>query len=301
MEFVAYQGWRNCLRLANDVCELIIPGEIGPRIIHFGLLGGDNEFMIDPATAGQSGGEDYHLYGGHRLWRAPESLAQTYHPDNEAVQFTEHASFTRVTGPIEPGTSLQKELDIRLSPDSPCVEIIHRLINHGHTTIECAPWAISMMAPGGTCILPLPPRGLHDDNLLPASSLALWAYTDMADPRFHWGSQHILIRQESLAETPQKIGATVPSGWIAYARAGNLFVSRFTPDPQALYPDRDSQVEVYTDSAVLEIETLAPLTTLLPGASVELPLTWELFTGVEHPTSDTEVEKSILPLLANSR
>jgi len=48
---------------------------------------------------------------------------------------------------------------------------------------EFAPWALTVMPPGGTCIIPLLPRGTHPEDLLPGNLLTLWLYTDMSDPR----------------------------------------------------------------------------------------------------------------------
>ena len=64
-----------------------------------------------------------------------------------------------------------------------------------------APWALSVMDTGGTAIIPLPPRGSHEDNLLPANSMTFWAYTDMADPRWTWGEKYLLLRQDSAKPT----------------------------------------------------------------------------------------------------
>ena len=44
MERVAYRGWPNCWRLANDYVELIATADVGPRIIHFAPAGGENVF-----------------------------------------------------------------------------------------------------------------------------------------------------------------------------------------------------------------------------------------------------------------
>jgi hypothetical protein len=297
METVTYRGWEHCLRLCNAEIEVIIPAAIGPRVIHAGFIGCDNEFYVDPEQAGRSGGEEWLLFGGHRLWHAPESLPRTYQHENAPVIFTERGVFTRVTGPIEAATGLQKEMDIRVDERENRVEIIHRLINHTLWGIQCAPWGVTMMAPGGTCVVPLPPRGQHDDNLLPSSSIALWAYTDMSDPRFHWGRQFILIDHDPALSSQQKIGAYVPDGWVAYARADHLFVTRFAVDPLETYPDRNSPVDVYVDGTILEVETLAPLAVIPPGGAAEWPILWDFYRGSVVPRSDDDVIRDLLPLI----
>ena len=43
MEKIAYRGWPNCYRLANGIVDLIVTGDVGPRIIRFGFAGDVNE------------------------------------------------------------------------------------------------------------------------------------------------------------------------------------------------------------------------------------------------------------------
>ena len=39
-----YKGWKNCYRVTNGEVELIVTGDVGPRIIRFGFVGGQNLF-----------------------------------------------------------------------------------------------------------------------------------------------------------------------------------------------------------------------------------------------------------------
>jgi hypothetical protein len=125
--------------------------------------------------------------------------------------------------------------------------------------VELATWALSVMAPGGAAIMPLPPRRSHQESLLPTSAIALWAYTDMTDPRWHWGRKYVLLRQDPSLHIPQKAGVMVIAGWAAYARAGHLFVKRFSYVENARYPDLGCSVEAFTNADMLELETLGPL------------------------------------------
>ena len=171
----------------------------------------------------------------------------------------------------------------------------HRLVNTNLWPVKLAPWALSVMAQGGTGIVPLPPRGSHEENLLPTGSLALWAYTAMQDPRWTWGDEYVLLRQDPSSKIAQKAGLRVPDGWAAYARQGHLFLKKFAYQENADYPDLGSSVELYTDPDILEVETLAPLTTLEPDASTEHVEHWFLFDDVPVPENDADVERSVVP------
>lgn len=299
---VNYKGWPNCCRLSNGSIELIATTDVGPRIIRFGFVGGDNEFCEFPDQLGKTGGNAWRIYGGHRLWHAPETQPRTYFPDNGPVKLERHDSFVRLIQPTEPTTGIQKEIDIHMDPKDARVEIVHRLRNCGAWATELAPWALSVMATGGTAIVPLPPHGAHSENLQPCASLTLWRYTNMSDPRWTWGNQYILLRQETTPTVKQqKVGVLTPDGWAAYARSGNLFLKKFQHVADARYPDFGASAEVFTNHEILEVETLGPLTSLAPGGQVEHLEQWYLFRNVPMPKNDADVDKHILPKVKTAK
>ncbi len=297
MNLTDYPPFGPCLRLANDQIEVLITTTLGPRIIRYGFIEGENEFaeLLDPAQPLDS--TQWHIYGGHRLWHAPEMRPRTYVPDNQPVAYESLPGGVRLTQSIEPLTGIQKSLDVILAPEGSHVRVIHRLCNQGVWEIELAAWALSVMAPGGCAILPLPPKMPHETHLLPVSVLVLWAYTDLSDPRWSLGRSYVLARQDPLRATAQKIGLHTPLGWVAYARRGHLFLKRFEYHPDATYPDWGSTVEVFINDRFLELETLSPLTRLPPGVSLEHIEDWYLFDEVPTPHNDQQVERHILPRL----
>jgi hypothetical protein len=295
VEKVEYKGWPNCYRLSNDLVDLVVTTDVGPRIIRFGFVGEDNEFKEIEDMLGKTGGDEWRIYGGHRLWRAPETRAHTYSPDNSPVEIEQHDGFVRVVQPTEPATGIQKEIDIRLSPDAAHVELTHRLRNMNLWAVELAPWAVSVMAQGGKAIIPLPPRGSHEENLLPINSMALWAYTDMADPRWTWSTKYVMLRQDPKMARPQKIGVMALDGWTAHAHDGHLFVKKFAYLPGACYPDLGCCVETFANADFLEVETLGPLVSLEPDAEIEHVEHWFLFRDVPVPNDEADVDRDILP------
>jgi len=301
MEKAAYKGWANCVRLANRAVELMITADVGPRIIRFGFAGGENEFREYPQMLGRTGDKEWLIYGGHRLWHAPEAVPRSYVPDNGQVSVEDKGRFVRVVQPVEAGTGIQKELDVALSAKEAHVKVTHRLRNTGAWPVELAPWALSVMEQGGRAVIPLPPRGSNTGNMLPTSVLSLWAYTDMSDPRWTWGEKYIMLRQDPQAKKPQKAGAATPDGWAGYARGGHLFVKKFAYQEGASYPDFGCSVETFTNADMIELETLGPLTTLAPGAAVEHVEDWFLFDGAGEPRNDADIDRNILPRVRAAR
>ncbi|HEX6384520.1 MAG TPA: hypothetical protein VF177_07610 [Anaerolineae bacterium] len=292
---INYEGWPNCYRLSNGLVELVVTTDVGPRVIRFGFAGGDNEFAEFPESLGKTGGETWQVYGGHRLWHAPEAVPRTYYPDNQPVSFEEHDGFTRLIQPTETTTGIQKEIDVRLAPDAASALVTHRLYNRNPWEVELAPWALSVMRPGGTAIIPLPPRGMHPQDLLPTSRIILWPYTDMSDPRWVWGNEYVMLRQDTSRPQPQKAGVMASDGWIAYANHGHLFVKTFAYVTGAAYPDLGCSVETFTNAEMLEVETLGPLTQLEPGTAVTHTETWHLFRDIPPPHDEAGVDSAVLP------
>jgi hypothetical protein len=297
IEKIAYKGWPNCYRLSNNLVDLVVTSDVGPRIIRYGFIAEANEFIEFAEDSGKTGGDDWRSYGGHRLWHAPEHKVRTYFPDNDPVQVRQYPKFLRVTQLIEPTTGIQKEMDIRLDPETSHVQVTHRLVNNNLWDIELAVWALSVMANGGVAILPLPPRGEHPVQILPTSSLVLWPYTDLSDPRWTLGAHFILQRQHPRWPGAQKIGATVPDGWIAYARDGHLFVKKFTNYTDEIYPDLGCSVELFSRGDLSEMETLSPTVVLEPGEGVEHVEDWYLLKDVPQPESDDDVLQNVAPLI----
>ncbi|MEY3150524.1 MAG: hypothetical protein RLY92_751, partial [Chloroflexota bacterium] len=85
IEKISYSGWPACWRLRNSTVELIATSDVGPRVMRFAFVGGENVLCELPDTLGKTGGTQWRNYGGHRLWHAPESRPRTYHPDNTPV------------------------------------------------------------------------------------------------------------------------------------------------------------------------------------------------------------------------
>ncbi len=295
-EKVNFNGWPNCIRLINGESELIIATDIGPRILRFGFINSRNFFYMNPYNAGKTGGHDWRIYGGHRLWHAPEASPRSYYPDNDPVNYSFQSDTVKLRQPKEIATGIIKEMEITLSPFKNQVSVLHRLTNENLWDVELSPWAISVLEQGGRAIIPQEPYGEGDDYLLPSRPLVLWQYTKMNDPRWIWGSKYIQAKQDTQLTSEQKIGVLNKPGWAAYCLDGEILVKKFEFDPEAVYPDYGSNNEIYINGSFLEIETLGPLTRIPPHGTIEHAEHWLLAKGkVEE--SEESIDEKILPLV----
>jgi hypothetical protein len=300
MEKVAYGGWPNCIRVSNGEVELVATTDVGPRIIRFGFVGGENLLKEYPDQLGKSGGDRWRIYGGHRLWHAPEEKPRTYALDNGPVSHAIEDGVLALMQPVEPETGIRKTMWVFMEQDSNAVTITHALKNENPWDVTLAAWALTVMAPGGRLILPQEPYIPHADKLLPARPLVLWHYTDMSDPRWTWGEKYIQLRQDDEVEGAQKAGVRNSLGWAAYALDDTLFLKRFPLFREGEYPDFGCNFETYTGKGMLEVESLGPLTTLpANGGVVRHTERWFLHR-MAVGESEQAIDEAVLPLVEKS-
>ena len=295
IEKIGYGGWPNCWRVSNGVVEAVVSSDIGPRVMRYGFSGGQNFFKEFADQMGKSGEPVWQLRGGHRIWMAPEDPTLTYAPDNGPVHVEPSADGVVCTQPVEQLTGLEKQIVLRMAETGTDVEVAHRIRNAGSAPRRLAPWALSMMAPGGHGIHGLPPRGTHPEMLAPSNPLVMWAFTHLTDPRWRFLDRYLVLRQDPANGVPQKLGSFHPQTWGAYLLNGELFVKRYEAagDPSQ-YPDMGSSFEMFTNADFLELETLGPLTILAPGQSVTHLERWSLHQGVSIARwDDAELDRAI--------
>ena len=298
VEKVEYKGWRNCYRVSNGEVELIVTGDVGPRVIRFGFIGGENVFKEFAEQLGKSNEDKFQLRGGDRVWKAPEDPIATWVPDNLPVEMTITANGLIATAPVEPPTLLQKEIEVRMANSGTDVTVIHRLTNRSLFPLEYSVWSLTMMAPGGISITGFPPRGRHPANLEATNPLVMWAYTNLADKRWVFTKKYMALKQDPNNTEAQKIGLFNADTWGAYVLNNEVFVKRTQANPGEAYPDFGCSYEEFTNNEFLEIETLGPLTKVLSGKTVEHVEHWSLHRDVQlTELTDEAIDRTILPLL----
>jgi hypothetical protein len=292
IETVKYHGWKRNIRLSNGQVELIVTADIGPRILRFGFIGGENAFGELPKQMGGAGEKEWMIRGGHRLWVAPEAKPKTYELDNKPIAIKSISGGIRTVQ--APGTlaHIRKTMDITLADRRNEVIIVHRLTNKGRKAVSLAPWALTVMAKRGTAIIPLPKKLSHAGLLINNQNWSLWGYTDLSDPRWMIGPRYIRFRQDPRRDA-NKLGIAHREEWVAYLRNGLLFIKKFKRLPGAVYPDCNVNFETFSNQDILELESLGPLVTLRPGQTVAHTEKWALHRGTKNCRTEADIDKHV--------
>lgn len=291
----SYKNYGKCVELSNGIVDLVITVETGPRIIRYGFVGKQNEFYDNAQLSLSIDNDEWQLRGGHRLWHSPEAYPRTYDPDNSPVDLEEIENGIRIISNIQPWVQIKKVMEIVLSQTDSKVRVIHKLINKNAWPVELAVWALTVMAPGGVGIIPIPQDKAHfSEGAKGIKTVSVWSYTQMNDPRIMWGQKYITVSQDVSNHTNMKIGTLNKAGWLAYINQSNTFVKRYNYLQEGRYPDGGVNCEMYCCDFMLEIESLSPLTLLQPDKEITHIEEWELFDNIQSPIdSESKIDEIV--------
>lgn len=275
-----YESYGACIHVTNGLIELYATVDRGPRIIHLSLCGGENLFWTDTESGfltriegldlAFGKGDTYRNIGGHRLWSSPEHAINTYYPDDEPVDAAITPYGCVLTPPVQKGTRLQFVIEVRMDPERERVSVRHRVQNVGGGVITLAPWALTQLPTGGVEVFP---QSKRDVSPLPDRVFVTWSYTDMGDHRLKWGDDFITLRPDDTGRA-LKIGTLNRLGYALYHNKGIVFKKVWNVLPHTEYPDYGCNFETYTNRFFIEMETLAPLSTLVDGQSATHEEEW---------------------------
>ena len=272
---VVYQGVTDCFELSKGTVKVVIASEFGPRILGYSFLDGPNILGWHPEAKVDTSLGTWYPRGGHRLWIAPENNPVSYAPDNDPVEVVESSDLSLTLRGREDAAGNTKQMTITLADSGTEVTIDHEL------TIaearDAAAWSLTIMAPGGTVVIPNEPFAPYSpEHLLPVRSMALWSYTDFTDSRWEFTKDDIRLRVDESLGHQQKLGVLNRQGWAAYEWQGIRFEKQVEVVDDATYPDDNSNFEFYAAGGFVEIETLSSLKSVNSGDSVDHRETWSL-------------------------
>ena len=296
-----YLNFGNCLELSNDKISLLVTVDVGPRIIRASLKDSETNMMKndvnrDTTEEGEAfdkfyyPGAKWNIYGGHRLWMSPESLPETYYPDNDPVNYeiTETGAIFKPNPQVQNG--VQYVIEVSLCEND--VTINHYITNISDKTLHFSPWALTVLNKGGLEIIP---QNTRDTGLLANRKVIMWPYSNMADERLYFGEKYITLRQDENVLRAFKMGLDNETGGAMYVLDDTVFVKSYPHFLDKEYEDFGVSFETYTNEHILEIETLGAKSSPAPGETVLHTEKWSLYKncGTPNPTDETEVAKFV--------
>lgn len=293
---ISYLTFGNCLEISTDEIELIVTLDIGPRVISYKRHNGKNVFYQDPDKTFFVSNEEtdsyfykgakWYGYGGHRLWRAPESYT-TYYPDNEKVDYEVKDNTFRFLSKKQIYNEVEMEIILTIK-ESNLVEFEGVIHNKSNIDKQFSSWSLSMVKGPGLEIVKLP---IDETGFTPQRIYTFWGFGAKSnDPRAFYGSDYFALKMEPGNTEPIKVGMRVIDNKIIYLSETNVFVKGFNRIDNEIYPDNNVNYETYTKDLFLELETLSPLKNVAPNQSISQKETWKLIELTDKIPNDFNEE-----------
>lgn len=283
-EIIEFKNYGKCVKLSNGIIEAVATVGIGPRIVFFGFVGGENIMNTEKDKFPPANNEHYdkhyykgatwNNYGGHRLWASPEKMPDTYYPDCEPVEYELTENGVILTPPPQTANGLQMQIELIMSDNEPTMDVKHNMTNIADKPQDLALWALSVSAQDGVLIIPM---NTNNTGLLHNRMISVWPYTDMSDDRIFYGKNYITLRQDRNVKAPIKFGFDLNQGLAYYLLGNSVFKKKYYPNhPCGRYPDGGVSMETYNCSLFIEIETLSEQKVMAPGTTESHLESWTM-------------------------
>ena len=244
----------------------------GPRLVSLRFRHGPELFaqLGDDVAIEHPDSGTYRFHGGHRLWAAPEVPSISYASDDHHCVVTTGPDLLTIGAPADSAGIIKQ---LRVAVEDATLVVDHFIENGGHHPIEVAPWGITQFRMGGLALIPTGTTWAQG-AVQGDSSLVIWPYTDLADPRLSWQRRAAVI--EGAPGPRFKIGSSPNPGRIGYWIEHQLFTKAMDPAGAGRYADRGAVAQVFVEDSFCELESLGPIVPLNPGALASHREVWEV-------------------------
>ena len=264
--------WGKVLWLQHADIEMGVALEFGIRIVHLSCTGLENLYYVQPNDLSDNFTKgDWRVYGGHRLWMAPESL-DSYCPDNAPVEFALEENGVLITQQPDPALQIRKQIRITFLEDGG-VKLDHAIENLADVPVTGASWGVNTLDGGGKAEICFSCGTRGGFN--PKRVVSLWSDTNLHDARVSFDRDRLTATHLPLAEY-FKIGLYVNPGKAVLYNKGQQLTIEFDVLPMDAYMDGGCNFELYMCSRFMELEALGPRTEMLPGQTACHTEVWHL-------------------------
>jgi hypothetical protein len=237
----------------------------------FGRVNGPSLIWQDASLWGKTTAltePDFQNYGGAKLWVAPQD-AWGWPPIPAMDRGPCESDITPDGALVMRGvscevTGVRLDRTVALDAESAVLSLQYTMQNTTTSNVSWGIWNVIQLEGGGRVLLPVP------------EGTRVWEHRDWSILDEWKRCGDVLVLRHSGKEG--KVHTIGPEAWIAYEKDGEVFVLAIAASPDAVYPPAHGNCEVYAGGQYVELEHVAPLTELAPGASATTAERWLSFS-----------------------
>lgn len=278
---INYKNYGKCLRIANDVVEVIVTIEFGIRIVKYGFIGGKNHFreniLEDGCQNKNLGGHTFEYVTGKNIPFESLKSEVKYEIISQGVRFTQS---------IDNATYTQKIIEIIFEVDSSRVDVIHKVHSLNPFNINLSVCGVTSMDKGGIEVVPL---SFKNDYNFPNKSLMFWPYSNLKDSRVYLGEKYVAMKICETNIQDFRIGFDTGLDYALYYNDKELFVKRFFKK-DGEYPNKGCVYESFISKDVIEMRANSPIKCISFEECFEHRESWSLYKDVSLDFIDTYID-----------
>ncbi len=273
---ISYRNYGKCLRIANDVVEIIVTIEYGLRIAKYGYIGGKNHFKESEILSNLD--EEINIgIGGHTLEYATNSKSLLVSNDGE-VKYELIPHGVRFIQAVESDTKTQRVMEVYFEFESSKIVVLHRVYSLNLFDIDVSISGVTSMNREGIQIIPICKSGNMN---LPRSCFVLWPYSNLKDSRVYFGERYVAMKTCEDNIKDFRIGFNDSLHYALYYSDREMFVKEFDIQSEKLgYPNNGCVYEAFISRDSIQMISNSVLYNLSCGNYIEHREVWTLFKDV---------------------
>lgn len=276
---INYKDYNNCLRVTNNLVELVISIEHEIRIIKYAFVGGENHFREEGSC---------NDLGGHRFGYINQFNHKSDFINDDQIQYQKISNGIRLIQNIEKWTQMRKVIEIIFEENSSEVKVIYKVISLNAFDINISLFSSTTLKDGGIEIIPF----YRGDNLeIPDKSLVFWPYSNLRDSRVYFGDRYIAMKVNHDVQDKFRIGLNARVGF--YYNDHGMFIKEvvYSPSDSIEYPNRGCNYESFITENYLEMQSNSPIYKLSMNNSITHTEIWNIYRDVNLDSIDDFIDK----------
>ncbi len=297
---ISFFGYDDCIRLENDVCEVILCPAAGGRVLVYSRRGENALFFHEEQRGYRYDPEEDNreFLAGGRFDIGPEKIV----PSRGELFFGEWKGeitgdrSARMTSVKHAATGVQLVRDFALDETETRLICSQTMINVSEEETNWCYWSRTLGVGGGICVIPLTDPSKYPNDYV--------MYGPEDTIMFQPEDEHIYRRDDFLivdgAPKYPKLGMDSYAGWFGYVTPSNLlFLKKYPTYPERNYNEIAGltisiwYVENWRDwLSTCELEPIGPKETLQPGEQATFTEEWWLIPyDFPENSRDLDLEK----------
>lgn len=282
---INYKNYNNCLRITNNLVEVIVFMENTIRIVKYGYVNGNNQFediLIDNDSRNIIG-------GGHSFSYIPQIDQNVDFIDNQGITYERISSGIRLIQNIEKWTQIRRVIEIIFYENSSKIKVIHKILSLNAFDINIAICSNTVVRNGGIEIIPF---SIGNNRDVPNKSLVFWPYSNLKDSRVYLGDKYIAMKVNENICDRFRMGVNTDLRYVLYYNNNEMFVKEFDEIKGCYeYPNMGCKNESLITTNYLEMKSNSPIYKLSTNNYITHIEVWNIYKDINLDFIDKFIDQ----------